>query len=72
MVVEYNNKVNIKLPESKMNTLKTTVKNQIGATLRMNIRMFNGNNLPHGLLLIIRPKKKKKKEMHLKTISKLI
>ena len=59
MVVEYNNKVNIKLPESKMNTLKTTVKNQIGATLRMNIRMFNGNNLPHGLLLIIRPKKKK-------------
>ena len=31
--------------------MKNGVKNQTGLTLRMNIRMFNGNNLPHELLL---------------------
>ena len=35
-----------------MNKLKSTVKNEQGTTLRMSARMFNGNNLPHELLLI--------------------
>ena len=47
-MVRYN-KVLVKLSDSQLNKLKTTVKDQTGATLRMNIRMFNGNSLPHGL-----------------------
>ena len=53
-MAEYN-KVNVKLSDSQLNKLKTAVvKNQTGATLRMNIKMFNGNNLPHELLLTTR------------------
>ena len=47
-MVEYNK---VKLSDSQLNKLKTAVKNQIGVTLRMNIKMFNGNNLPHESLL---------------------
>ena len=36
--------------------MKTTAKNQIGVTLRMNIKIFDGNNLPQELLLTIRQK----------------
>ena len=36
--------------------MKTTAKNQTGVTLRMNIKIFNGNNLLHELLLTIRQK----------------
>ena len=43
---EYN-KVNVKWSESLLNKLKTAVKKQTGATLAMNIKMFDGNNLPH-------------------------
>ena len=35
----------------QLNNLKNALKNQAGATLRMSIKMFNGNNLPHELLL---------------------
>ena len=52
-MVEYN-KVNVKLSDSQLNKLKNSVKDQTGATLRMNVRMFNGNNLPHELLLTTR------------------
>ena len=52
-MVEYN-KVNAKLSDLQLNKLKTAVKNQTGATLRVNIKMFNGNNLPHKLLLTTR------------------
>ena len=38
------------------NTLKSAAKNRQGLTLRMNIKMFNGNNLPHELLLTTRQK----------------
>ena len=31
--------------------MKSAAKNRQGLTLRMNIKMFNGNNLPHELLL---------------------
>ena len=50
------NKVNVKLSDSQLNKLKSAVKNQIGVTLRTNIKMFNGNNLPHELLLTPRQK----------------
>ena len=36
--------------------LKTAVKNKTGTTLRMSFKMFNGNNLPHELLLTTRQK----------------
>ena len=49
-MVEYNT-VNAKLSDSQLNKLKKTVKNKQGTTLRMNVNMFNGNNLPHELLL---------------------
>ena len=52
-MVEYN-KVNVKLPDSQLNKLKTTVKNQIEVTLRMNIKMFNGRNISHELFLTTR------------------
>ena len=50
---EYN-KINAKLSDSQLNKLKSAVKNKQGATLRMSARMFNGNNLPHELLLTTR------------------
>ena len=40
-------KASVKLSDSQLNQLKSAVKNQTGVTLRMNIRMLNGNNLPH-------------------------
>ena len=52
-MVEYKT-VNAKLSNSQLNKLKTAVKNQTGTTLRMNVRMFNGNKLPHELLLTTR------------------
>ena len=39
------------LSDSKLNKLKNAAKNRQGTTLRMNIRMFSANNLPHELLL---------------------
>ena len=51
--VEYN-QVNVQLSDWQLNKLKSAVKKRQGLTLRMNIKMFNGNNLPHNLLLIAR------------------
>ena len=45
------NKVNVKLSDSQLNKLKPAAKNQTGVALRMNIKTFNGNNLPHELSL---------------------
>ena len=56
-MVEYS-KINVKLSNSQLNNLKTATKNQIGVTLRMNIKIFNGNNLPDELLLTTRQKPK--------------
>ena len=56
-MVEYS-KVNVKLTDTQLKKLKTAAKNQTGVTLRMNIKMFNGNNLPHELLLTTRQKTK--------------
>ena len=68
-MVEYN-KVNVKLSNTQLNKLKTAVKNKTGTTLRMNLKMFDGNDLPHKLLLTIRQKTKLR--IHLITICQLI
>ena len=52
-MVEYNT-INAKLSDLELNKLKSAVKNKQGITLRMSARMFNGNNLPHELLLTTR------------------
>ena len=52
------NKVNVKLSNSQPNKLKSAAKNQTGVILRMNIKMFNGNNWPHEFLLTTRQKTK--------------
>ena len=52
------NKVNAKLSNSQLNKLRSATENQREVTLRMNIKMFNGNNLPHELLLTTRQKTK--------------
>ena len=52
-MVEYN-KVNVKLSDTQLKKLKTAVKDKTGTTLRMSLKMLNGNDLPHELLLTIR------------------
>ena len=47
---EYNT-INAKLSDSQLNKLKSAIKNRQGTTLRTNVKIFNGNNLPHELLL---------------------
>ena len=56
-MVEYN-KVNVKLPNSQLNKLKTATKTQTGVTLRMNFKILNRNNFSHELLLTTRQKTK--------------
>ena len=56
-MVEYSI-VNIKLSDSQLNKLKAAVKNQTGVTLRINIKVFEGNKLSHELLLTTRQKTK--------------
>ena len=55
-------KVNVKLSDTQLKKLKTAVKNKIRTTLRINLKMLNGNNLPHELLLKTRQKKKQTKK----------
>ena len=59
-MVEYT-KVNAKLSNTQLKKLKDAVKNNKGTTLRISLKMFNGNNLPHELLLTTRQKNKNKK-----------
>ena len=56
-MVEYS-KVNVKLSDTQLKKLKTAVKNKTGTTLRMSLKMFNGNDLLHELLLTTRQKTK--------------
>ena len=58
-MVEYS-KVSIKLSDMQLKKLKDTVKNNTGATLRISLKVFDGNNLPHELLLTTRQKTKLK------------
>ena len=56
-MVEYS-KVNAKLSDTQLKKLKNAVKNKTGTTLRMSLKMLDGNNLPHELLLKTRQKAK--------------
>ena len=56
-MVEYS-KANVKLTDRQPKKLKTSVKNKTGTTLRMSLKMFDGNDLPHEMLLTIRQKAK--------------
>ena len=47
-MVEYS-KVNVKLSDTQLKKLKTAVKDKTGS-----LKMFDGNDLPHELLLITR------------------
>ena len=58
-MVEYS-KVNVKLSDAQLKKLKDAVKDNTGTTLRINLKMFDGNDLPHELLLMTRQKKAKK------------
>ena len=49
-MVEYS-KVNIKSSDTQLKQLETAVKNKTGTTLRISLKMFNGNDMPHELLL---------------------
>ena len=56
-MVEYS-KVNVKLSDAQIKKLKNAVKDNTGTTLRINLKIFNGNDLPHELLLTARQKTK--------------
>ena len=56
-MVQYS-KVNVKLSDTQLQKLKTAVKDNTGATLQMNLKMLNRNDLPHELLLTERQKTK--------------
>ena len=56
-MVKYSN-VNVKLSDTQLKKLKTPVKNKTGTFLRISLKIFNGNDLPHELLLTTRQKTK--------------
>ena len=56
-MVEYS-KVNAKLTDTQLKKLKNVVKNKKWTTLRMSLKMLDGNDLSHELLLTIRQKAK--------------
>ena len=47
-------KVNVELSDTQLKKLKTAVKNKTETTLRISLKMFNGNDLPHESLLTTR------------------
>ena len=59
-MIEYS-KVNVKLSDSQIKKLKDAVKDNTGTTLTISLKMFNGNDLPHELLITTRQKSKTKK-----------
>ena len=69
-MVEYN-KVNVTLSGTLLKKIKNAVKNKAGTTLRISLKMFNGNNLPHELLLTTRPKTKVRNAFNNNTSSDL-
>ena len=56
-MVQYSN-VNAELTATQLKKLKTAVKNKTGTTLRMNLKMLDGNDVPYELLLTTRQKTK--------------
>ena len=59
-MVEYS-KFNVNLTDTQLKKLKTSVKDKTGTTLRMSLKMFYGNDLPHEFLLTTRKKNKTNK-----------
>ena len=51
-------KVNVRLSNSQLKKIKDAVSNNTGTTLRISLKVFNGNNLPHELLVTTRQKTK--------------
>ena len=58
-MVEYS-KANVRISDTQLKNLKTAVKNKTGTTLRKSLKMFDGNDLPHKLLLTTRQRAKLK------------
>ena len=56
-MVKYS-KVNVKLSDTQLKKLKAAVKNKTKTALRISLKIFNGNYLPHDLLLTTRQKTK--------------
>ena len=56
-MVEYS-KVNVKLSDTQLKILKTAAKDKTGTTLRIRLKMFDGNDVLHELLLTTRQKTK--------------
>ena len=56
-MVEYSN-VNVNLSDTQLKKLKDALKNKTRTDLRISFKMFNGNDLPHELLLTTRQKTK--------------
>ena len=65
-----NSEVNVKLSDKHLKKLKTVVEHKTGKTLRMSLKIRDGNDLPHELLLTTRQKTKLR--MRLITICQLI
>ena len=51
-------KVSVKLLDRKLKQLKTAVKDKSRRTLKMSLKMINGNDLPDDLVLTTRQKTK--------------
>ena len=51
-------KVKVKSSDSQLKKLKDSVSNNTGTTLKISLKMFDGNDLPHELLLTARQKTK--------------
>ena len=64
-MVEYS-KVNAKLSDRQLKQLKTAVKGKTGAVLQMSLKILDGNDLPHELLLTTRKKTKLRSFLKLK------
>ena len=62
-MVEYS-RINVKLSDTQLKKLKTAVKNKTGTTLRMVLKILDGNDLPHELLLTTRQKPKLRKALN--------
>ena len=52
------NIVNVKLSDTQLKKLNISVKDKTGTTLKISLKVFNGNDLPHELLLTTRQKTK--------------
>ena len=58
-MVKYS-QVNVKWSDTQLKKPNTAVKDKTGTTLRISLKMFDGNDLPHELLLTLRQKNKTK------------